>query len=50
MWELIASGGNVGTIRAALLEQFDVDEATVREDLELLLAELTKQGIVTIAG
>ncbi|MBI4703907.1 MAG: PqqD family protein [Deltaproteobacteria bacterium] len=50
IWELLATGMTVGELRARMLAEFDVDEATLRRDLEELLGELTRRGLVDLQG
>lgn len=46
IWELLASGSNVGAIRRALVSEFEVDEARAGEDLTALVTELETRGLV----
>lgn len=46
IWELIREERTVGGIVGAMLEEFDVEEATLRTDLERLLMELEARGLV----
>ena len=50
IWQLIAEGRTVAEVRAALLERFEVDEATVQADLERLVGELSERGLVRLEG
>lgn len=48
-WELMGDGGSrLGEIRTRLLEEFAVDEATLRGDLDELVATLEARGLVEI--
>jgi hypothetical protein len=46
LWELLESGADRETAERVLLEEFQVDEATVRAETERLLARLASAGIV----
>lgn len=46
IWELLASGSSVGSIRAAIVAEFEVDEAKAGADLASLLGELETRGLV----
>ncbi len=46
IWELIAEKRTVGAVVAAMLEEFDVEEGTLRADVESLLRELESRGLV----
>jgi len=50
IWQLIGSGATVAEVRAALLERFEVDEATARRDLDALVGELLERGLVEVSG
>jgi hypothetical protein len=45
-WQLLADLGEVEAVVGAMLAEFDVDEATLRTDLDALLARLTAAGLV----
>lgn len=47
-WELLAGGNDLDGAVAHLLETFDVDEATLRGDLDRLVAELREAGLVKV--
>ena len=46
VWELVEAGTTVGALRRTLLEEFEVDEATLTADLTSLLADLEMRGLV----
>ena len=48
VWELIAEGRTVAAIRDALLERFDVDEPTLRRDLDALIKELLSRNLIEL--
>ena len=45
-WELLADHDDLDGIVAALLQEFDVDEAPLRADLDALLGQLRSAGLV----
>ena len=45
-WELLAEHGDLEKVVASMLAEFDVDEATLRSDLEGLLEQLSAAGLV----
>jgi hypothetical protein len=48
MWELLSSAPSVGDAFRQLVEEYDVDEATLRSDLEALLGQLVDGGLVEL--
>ena len=46
LWELLESGADRETAERALVEEFRVDDATVRAETDRLLARLANAGIV----
>ena len=48
MWQLLAERGDVETVVAQLLDEYDVDEATLRRDLADLIARLVEAELVTV--
>ncbi len=46
VWKL-CDGRNIAGIVAELLPQFEVDETTLRGDVEAFLAELAEKGFIT---
>ena len=50
MWQLLAEHGDVATVTEQLLEEYDVEEATLNRDLTNLIAWLTERGLVKAEG
>lgn len=48
-WKMLEEGRALAEARAALLEEFDVDEATLDQDLSALLTDLVEKGLVSTA-
>jgi hypothetical protein len=46
VWELVAEGRDFGSIRAALLAEFDVPEDVLDRDLDQLFAEMQARGLI----
>jgi hypothetical protein len=49
-WTLLAELGEVDAVVSAMLVEFDVDEATLRADLQALIARLTVAGLLVISA
>ena len=49
MWQLLMEHGNPGEVVSAVVSEFDVDEETVRADLDELLARLLEAGLLSPA-
>jgi hypothetical protein len=49
IWSLIQKPVRVGTIRDALLDEFDVDRQTCEADLISLLGDLKTEGLIAVA-
>jgi Coenzyme PQQ synthesis protein D (PqqD) len=50
VWALLGEhDGNVEAIVAAMLAEFDVDEQTLRRDVDALIAQLRSAGLVVAA-
>jgi predicted transcriptional regulator len=49
MWKLLIEHGDVETVADRLAEEYDVDRATVREDLSVLLGKLLAAGLLKAA-
>ncbi len=47
IWELVEKGESLGAIRAAIVAEFEVDEASAGEDLSALVVELEARGLVS---
>jgi hypothetical protein len=50
IWALIADGTTVRAICQKVVSLYDVDEATVRKDLEALVTELQSRGLVDVTA
>jgi len=50
VWQLIRESGDLQAIVDTLLDEFDVEEARLRDDLERLLGELLATGLVSPAA
>jgi hypothetical protein len=48
MWQLLAQNGDTAAVLDILLKEYDVDEATLRQDLAKLLTELADANLVQI--
>jgi coenzyme PQQ synthesis protein D (PqqD) len=48
VWQLLSEHGNMDQVIAAMLNEYEVDEAILRRDIERLIAELAQCGLVTI--
>jgi hypothetical protein len=48
VWDLIGRGLALGAIVGEIVKAFKVDEATARADLQRLVDELARQGIVRV--
>jgi hypothetical protein len=46
MWALLAEHGSTDKVVQTLLKEFDVEEATLRADLDALLRQLRSKGLV----
>ena len=50
VWALLGEhGGDVEGVVAAMLAEFDVDEQTLRRDVDALIAQLRSAGLVVAA-
>jgi hypothetical protein len=47
MWSRLAGGASVGEIVTAIAERYDVAASKVDADFRVLVAELTRRGLVT---
>jgi len=50
MWQLLAKHGDVATVTEQLLEEYDVEEATVNRDLAHLIPWLAERGLIKVDG
>jgi hypothetical protein len=48
IWQLIQASTTVGEIKTAILNEFEVDEATCSHDLERVLSDLANQGLIEV--
>ena len=46
VWQQMSEGCDLDTMVRTLTEEFDVDEATLRADVERLIADLADAGLV----
>ena len=49
VWDRLAGEPTLGSLVRALLSEFDVEEATLRADLDALLQDLLERGLVELA-
>ncbi len=49
LWALFEKGTTVGEASARLVAEYDVDAATAERDLDALLADLARRGLVEIS-
>ncbi len=47
MWQLLEEHGDADLLMQQMLDEFDVDEATLRTDLTALLARWEQRGLIT---
>ena len=50
IWQLIQESGDLQSIYNTMLEEYDVSEEQLEEDLEKLLEEVSKIGLVKLAA
>jgi hypothetical protein len=50
MWKALTSSDSIQTAYEALLAEYDVDEARLRQDMEELIGKLAEQGLVDVGG
>lgn len=48
MWQLLSEHQETATVLARLLDEYDVDAATLRQDLAALIDQLVAAGLVTV--
>jgi DNA-binding MarR family transcriptional regulator len=48
IWQLIVEVGDLNEVEAALLEEFDVDQAVLSSDLERVVDELVEKRLIEI--
>lgn len=49
MWQLLGKYGDIEPVIAKMLDEFDVDEATVRRDLNHLLTDCNAEGLLDVS-
>ena len=50
MWQLLVEHGDMDKIVTTMLDEFEVDETTLRSDVDELLARLTAAGLIRTDG
>jgi hypothetical protein len=48
IWQLVGQDGNLETVHAALLDEYDVDAARLEHDLKELIERLVAVGLVNV--
>jgi len=48
IWQLLQEQENIQTITATMLNEYDVEEKQLEKDIQNLLTQLNKAGIVTL--
>lgn len=48
IWQLIRDSGDLHTIYNTLLEEYEVEEAQLRTDLEALITNACERGLITL--
>jgi hypothetical protein len=48
IWQLIRESGELRTIYHTLLEEYEVEEAQLKADLEALLTDACERGLITL--
>lgn len=46
MWQLLGEHGAEDAVIQAMLKEYDIDEATLRQDFAALVAELERRGLI----
>ena len=46
LWNILKEGAEPDELAAHLVEEYEVDEATARKDVEILLSRLREKGLV----
>lgn len=46
MWQLLQASGDADVVVQQMLEEYEVDEATLRRDLASLVAEMEQRGLI----
>jgi hypothetical protein len=50
MWKLLSEYGDTAIVMARLVDEYEVDEGTLRHDLAALIRELTEACLVSTEG
>jgi hypothetical protein len=48
MWNLLAEQGSTEQVLAVLLEEYEVEEAPVRQDIDTLLLTFSEKGLIVV--
>lgn len=48
LWQLIGKNGDVAAVVTQILEEYDVDESTLRKDLADLISELSEAQLLAV--
>jgi hypothetical protein len=48
MWQLLAEREDTVSVMGQLLDEYEVDETTLRKDLAELIAKLAEEGLITV--
>ncbi len=48
IWQLLEQFGNVGTVVAQMMAEYDVPEEQLRQDINDLLTQLAEAGLVSV--
>lgn len=49
IWQLIRDGANLRTIHDTLLDEYEVEAAQLRRDLQALIEDARQRGLITLA-
>ena len=49
MWKSLAEAGSIADAEALLLKMYEIEQSTLRSDLEALIRDLLKAGLLTPA-
>ena len=50
LWELLESGSTFGASVATMVEEYEIDEATLTSDMTRLVANLVEKRLVTVSA
>jgi hypothetical protein len=48
MWQLLSELGDVEPVVKHLQEEYDIDEATIKRDLTILIKKLAEEGLLDV--